>query len=289
MTTTMQERYAFFDDLDRPNELVNSTHRTAWHFDIASQNTIMVTRTGSVMYGVNQDSSDNDFTGVCVEPPEVALGITPSKAQSFEQFIYSTAAVDQKTPPGGTDVTVYGLKKFIYLCAKGDPNAMALLFSPRDTRVIDSLWWSNVRRTQHLLVSRVSGERYQNYLKKQVAKNLTYDQTSRPELVEKYGWDTKAGYHALRIAYQGYELMRKGYIEYPMITPIRELLIAVRGGEYSKSECLRLIDARAHDMQLATERSQLPEEPNYPQINAWMSKFYRDYWDEQEFWSPQKA
>lgn len=259
-------------------------HRTRRHYDVAYHHTIMLARTGSVMYGTHLDKTDRDYQGVCIEPPEIALAVVPTQTQAFEQFIYSSAPIGEKTPPDGIDLTVYGLGKFIQLVAKGDPNMTALLFAG-DTRVHTSQWWKRIVAMQPKLISQQAGDRYANYLKKQIAKYLTHDQSPRPELVAKYGWDTKAGYHAMRIALQGRELMTLGRITFPMLPTSSQLLLDIRRGEYSKDECLALIDARCHDMILAQERSHLPTHPDYEQISKWISDLYREYWDDYEYWA----
>ena len=38
---------------------------------------------------------------------------------------------------------------------------------------------------------------------------------NRPELIEKYGWDVKYGSHALRLAYQGFEIASTGTLSLP--------------------------------------------------------------------------
>ncbi|ACH62011.1 nucleotidyl transferase [Mycobacterium phage Myrna] len=280
MTTT--ERANLLYEIERPT--ITERHRTGFHYDVAKNHCIMLARTGSVMYGTNLEATDRDYQGVCIEPAAVALAVVPTQTTAFEQFIYSTAPIGEKTPPDGIDLTIYGLGKFIQLVAKGDPNMTALLFAG-DTRVHTSMWWKRIVAMQPKLISQQAGDRYANYLKKQIAKYLTHDQSPRPELVAKYGWDTKAGYHAMRIALQGRELMTLGRITFPMIPTTTQLLLDIRNGEYTKDEVLMMIDARCHDMILAQERSHLPEHPDYEQISKWISDLYREYWDDYEYWA----
>ena len=56
---------------------------------------------------------------------------------------------------------------------------------------------------------------------------------NRPELVERYGYDVKYASHALRVAYQGLEIVRDGCLALPMPEPERERerVLRIKRGE----------------------------------------------------------
>jgi hypothetical protein len=97
-------------------------------------------------------------------------------------------------------------------------------------------------------------------------------------LVAKYGWDTKTGYHALRLAIQGRQLMETGRIELPMRDEDRELLLAVRHGQRSRDWVLAETQRRADLLKAATENSALPEKPDWTRISGWLVDIQRDWW-----------
>jgi hypothetical protein len=99
-------------------------------------------------------------------------------------------------------------------------------------------------------------------------------------LVAKYGWDTKTGYHALRLAIQGRQLMETGRIELPMRDEDRELLLAVRHGQRSRDWVLAETQRRADLLKAATENAALPEKPDWTRISAWLVDIQRDWWRE---------
>jgi predicted nucleotidyltransferase len=265
--------------ITRPGPEITGKHRTARHFDVAANNCIMLTQVGSVMYGTDTEHSDTDLQGVCIEPPEAMLGYD---AGWFDQYIYSSAPIGEKTPADGIDMTVFGLNKFIGLVLKGDPNMTALLFSPHTTRWVVTHWWIEVARRAPMFVSKIAAQRYWGYLQKQLVRYLEADQSPRPELVEKFGWDTKAGYHAVRIALQGRHLIQSGRINYPMAPHYVGVLRDIREGKYTKDEVLIMVDEFANSMDHYLDTSPLKDEPDYDQVNHWLSGFYAQYWADRE-------
>jgi predicted nucleotidyltransferase len=79
------------------------------------KNCIYLTLSGSHGYGTNNDNSDIDLRGVLIEPSSTLFGL-----QTFEQF-------EERE----TDTVIYGLKKFVALCANGNPNTLELLGTHR--------------------------------------------------------------------------------------------------------------------------------------------------------------
>ncbi|MDR1689356.1 MAG: nucleotidyltransferase domain-containing protein [Clostridiales bacterium] len=80
------------------------------------KNIIYLTLSGSRGYGTNNENSDADLRGVLLEDKKYLFGLT-----SFEQF------EDLQT-----DTVIYGLKKFVRLCAEANPNALELLGTEED-------------------------------------------------------------------------------------------------------------------------------------------------------------
>lgn len=90
--------------------------------DWITRSTILMVRHGSHAYGTNVEGSDEDLRGICIPPAEYHLGYV----NKFEQYVRNAP-----------DLTIFSLKKFCFLAADGNPNALELLFvEPSDVQEI---------------------------------------------------------------------------------------------------------------------------------------------------------
>lgn len=256
-------------------------HSTRECRDVAQSGLILLSEIGSTMHGVSSDDSgdDVDLMGVCIEPPSETLGLG-----DFEQYEYRDRRVNERSREGDTDLVVYGLGKWVRLAAAGNPTVIMLLFSDRERHVKFVNGPGLLLREQfpHFL-SREAGRRFLGYLDGQLQRYLDPARTdskhaTRPELVEKYGWDTKTGYHALRLAIQGKQLMATGRIRLPMRDEDREFLLNVRQGRFSREWVVEETYRRIDLLKAAIADSRLPEKPNRAEISAWMANLQRAWW-----------
>jgi uncharacterized protein len=84
------------------------------------ERTIYLARHGSHAYGTNIATSDEDFRGVGIAPPEYYLGAM----SNFEQ-------AESKDP----DLVIFELKKFISLASQCNPNVIEILFVDESDRL----------------------------------------------------------------------------------------------------------------------------------------------------------
>ena len=132
----------------------------------------------------------------------------------------------------------------------------------------------------HRFVSRLAADRFLGYLQSQKAAMLGEKSahTNRPELVAIHGFDTKYASHALRLGYQGAELLTTGRITLPMPQPEREYLRSIRRGEVELNEVIaRIAGAEARLADLATSRH-VPDEPDRAWVNEWLHRSHLAYW-----------
>jgi hypothetical protein len=104
---------------------------------------------------------------------------------------------------------------------------------------------------------------------------------NRPELVARYGYDVKYASHALRLAYQGLEIVRDGRLTLPMPEHERERVLRVKRGEVRElADVLREIaDVQAAvEGPLTTGRTPLPAEPDLETISEWSTGAHRRHW-----------
>lgn len=244
------------------------------------------------MHGVSVDSNNDDIDemGICIEPPQNVIGLAP-----FEQYEYRTKAVNERSGAGDIDRTIYSLRKWARLAAAGNPTVLMPLFVPAETyadgsgrkglvRFINE-YGVDLRRNKDMFITKQAGHKFLGYLDGQRQRYLDPNRqdskhASRPELIDKFGWDTKTGYHALRLAIQGIQLMRYHEIVLPMRADIHVgFLLSVRNGKYTKEQVTTMLDeVYIPKLKSSIENSTLPEKPDMGRINDWLVKAYQSFW-----------
>ncbi len=104
---------------------------------------------------------------------------------------------------------------------------------------------------------------------------------NRPELVARYGYDVKYASHALRLAYQGLEVVRDGRLTLPMPAAEREHVLGVKRGDVpAVGDVLRDIAALEAEIRdrLDSGRTPLAEDADLPAVSAWSVSAHRRHW-----------
>src|SRR5258708_39562416 len=137
---------------------------------------------------------------------------------------------------------MYSLRKFCRLAAKGNPSVILLLWLP--SHISKTQLGVELVRMREAFVSKESGSRFLGYLmaQKMKLKGERAHTVNRPELVAKYGYDTKFAMHALRLGVEGIDLMTHRRLTLPVAEPNLTTLRAVRCGRIDFAESLRLIE-----------------------------------------------
>ncbi len=243
---------------------------------------------GSTLHGLKLEGQDDrDEMGITIEPAEYVIGL-----KHFEQDVYRsavermepaelTAGGDPRSGPGDTDRTIYSLRKWAKLAAQGNPTVLLPLFAPRAMILKGDASAAYLRHSRAIFLSRDAGWRFRGYLNQQREKLLGQRSGApkRPELIERYGYDTKFAMHMIRLAYQGIELMETGRITLPMPSVQREVCMAVRQGKVPEDGALFTVGELEKDLVAAIENSELPERPDYDAINKLLMTLYQDSWD----------
>lgn len=256
------------------------------------ENTILRCQVGSGLHGVTQAGHDDrDLMAIVVEPPEIMLGLhTQARQHIWETDDPSWRPDGSRKPrgersgPGYVDLVAHGLSKWATLVAgKGDATAMMPLWAPESEFDVLTQCGKYLRRNAGAFISKKTGAGFSGYLNSQI-KLMTgqpggkIGHTNRPELIDEYGFDTKAGYHALRLGIQGTELMMEGHLTLPMPVQQREFLLDVRAGVYSVEFVLETLKNLDHNLQLAIKCSPLPDTVDRVKVNDVLITLYRVWW-----------
>lgn len=240
--------------------------------EIALGNEILRGVVGSTTHGTAiEGQDDRDEMGVFIEPPENVCGLTP-----VDHYIYRDQPEGVRSQPGDLDLTLYSLRKFCRLAAQGNPSVMMLLWLPvYSTRTPAGAGLIEMREA---FISKEAGRRYLGYLAAQKAKlkGERSPKVSRPELVEKYGYDTKFAMHALRLGLQGVEVMRHRRLTLPVAEPDLTTLRAVRSGRTSLADALRMIDDTERRLGELVEACTW--EADIEAIDRFMVRAHTEYW-----------
>lgn len=249
----------------------------------AEARTILRTVVGSTVHGLNvQDGvEDRDEMGVVVEDFGHVVGF-----HDFEQYIYRSAAEregkhDARSMAGDLDLTLYSLRKYLRLALKGNPTILLPLFVPASDLIVCDARGAQLRELIPAIVSRKAGGAFLGYLTAQKQRMLGEKgqlKVHRPELVSKFGYDTKYAMHMCRLGVQGVELMETGRMTIPIPEPERSWLYAVRQGEIELQEVLTRAGDYEKSLKDSWTTSPLQEQPDEAAVEAWMLGVYRETW-----------
>ena len=223
------------------------------------------------MHGASVGSDDHDYYAVYLEPPNVKLGLRPA-----EHHVWSTSDNTRKNTRDDIDLVMYSLSKFARLAASGNPTILHFLFV--ENALGHNPWWSYVSDRANSFLARSHLRKFIGYADAQFDR-LTGKRARkqfRPELLEKYGFDTKAAMHGIRLMYEALHLLQDGKMSFP--NPHADHLIAIRKGKYSLDEVLRQYEGLKAECLRAQSRSPLAEEADIGQINRILASVYQSYW-----------
>ncbi|UJA19333.1 nucleotidyltransferase [Thermoleophilia bacterium SCSIO 60948] len=249
---------------------------------IAEHGCILRTVVGSQVHGlVRAGTDDRDEMAITIEPPEAWIGLG-----QFEHHSHRTQPEGVPSGPGDLDLIVYSLRRYCRLALKGSPTVLLPLFAPPEHVLIETEAGRQLRAMadQLVIAGRVK-ESFLGYLQSQrkglLEKGSGHGRPRERELSEEFGYDTKYAMHALRIGYQGIELLTDLKITLPVPEPQRSRLMDVRMGRVPPAEILEELDGLIAQLESAPVPHQSP--PPQAVIEQWLVETYLDAWRD---WEP---
>lgn len=233
---------------------------------------------GSTVHGTSVDDGleDLDLMAVMLEDHREFSGFSPQ-----DTWTKRTKPQGVRSEAGDVDWIGYGLRKYLNLALKGNPTILLALFVP-DHHVREiTPEGESLRALAPLIASKQAYQPFRGYMRQQIERmegTRGQRNVTRPELVEKYGFDTKFAGHAIRLGLQGKELLRTGRISLPMPEDQRALVLKIRTGGYSLEQVLDM--AKLLELQIEREHatSRLQERPHTEAIEQWMLNAYLAHW-----------
>lgn len=240
--------------------------------EIAFKYEILRGLVGSTAHGTGiEGQEDRDEMGIFIEPPENVMGLT-----SVDHYIHRTQSEGMPSGPGDLDLTYYSLRKFMKLAASGNPSVIVLLWLP-DYLKTSQQGVALVEMRQEFITHEM-GKRFLGYLRGQKSRLLNQRavNVTRPDLIEKYGYDTKSAMHAARLAFQGLELIRKRHLTMPVPEPERSILLDIRHGQLNLASALQIIENTEDDLRIEVDKFE--RRANRSRIDRFLVTAHQHYW-----------
>ncbi len=245
--------------------------------EVAENGTILRCEVGSTVHGLGvAGTDDRDELGVCIEPPEYVIGL-----KHFEQYVHRSKPQGVRSEPGDLDLTIYGLRKFCSLALKGNPSILLLFNVPNEKCVVLNVLGRRLRDLAPAFASKKAGAAFLGYMQQQRQRLMGERgqmNVKRPELIERYGFDTKYAGHILRLGFQGNDYMNTGSFPIPMPAEQRDLILAVRTGQVPENDVLTKAGELEADLKDAITGSLLSDEPDYTAVNKFLLYAYQRTW-----------
>jgi hypothetical protein len=234
--------------------------------------TILRAVVGSTAHGLSiSDQDDVDEQGIYLEPLRQAIFRRPSSV------VERTQPEGVPSGPGDVDRVLHPLRKWIQLALNGNPTILLPLFVHDNQIAAIDDDGRELRAAREWFVSKRAGEAALGYLVDQKEKLLDprgLKRPRRPHYESRYGYDTKYAMHALRLGYQGIELMTEGRIVLPVREPIRSRLLEVRYGNVALGDVVSWIDEIEHELAGVVEIANVPPWGARAEAERWAESVY---------------
>lgn len=243
--------------------------------------TVLEVVVGSTTHGTSVDDGleDLDLMRIVVEDRPCVLGFEPT-----DTWVERTKPEGVRSEAGDTDLVIYGLRKYLRLALRANPTVLIALFV--GDKYINVR--TNIGEELQALAPKIASKRAINTFKgyahqqhKRLLGTAGQMNVTRPELIERYGFDTKYAGHVIRLCMQGVEYLNTGKLTLPMTPADRQVVVDVRNGVYTLPQVSRMISVWEELLIEAGEHSQLPDEPDTAFVEAWMMDQYSSVWAKQ--------
>lgn len=239
---------------------------------------------GSYTYGVSTDESDFDIYGFCVPHKDVIFphlrGVIPGFGKKDKVFWqYQQHHIHDPSARAGKgqdyDITIYNIVKYFQLCMEGNPNMVNTLFCPRECVLYSTRLAEFLRENRRLFLHKGCWHKYKGYAYSQMHKMKTskpQEGSKRDIIVKRDGFDTKFGYHVVRLLGEVEQILAEGDLD---LRRNKEQLKAIRRGEWTLDELIKWAADKELALEKVYEESELPWGPPEAEIKEVMLECLR--------------
>jgi predicted nucleotidyltransferase len=227
---------------------------------------LYLTQMGSVTYGASTNSSDVDLYGVFAPQLESLFPHLSGVVQGFNHKKHEDKRFEywqrHHVADGAMeyDFAMYGLNKYLYLCAEGNPNLLDSLYT--DDKFVFHVEPAGqlLREKRQMFVTKRAARKAVGFARQELGRLAKSGKSgrsgNRPELVAKFGFDTKAAYHVVRLLGQAEYMLTNHTLKLDMQGAH---LQDVRAGKYSFAELSATLNAKFEEVEVTLNRSTLRE------------------------------
>lgn len=192
---------------------------------------------GSSAYGVSTDNSDLDIYGWCIPPKSVVfphtVGYIPgfgTQPEKFEQWQLHHVKDEENVVE--YDFQIFSIVNYFSLCMANNPNVIDSLFTPHHCITHISPIAQIVRDNRKIFLHKGSWHKFKGYAFSQMSKMKSKEPPTgkRKEIVEKFGFDLKYGYHLVRLISEVEQILTEGDLD---LLRNKEMLKAIRAGDWT--------------------------------------------------------
>ena len=235
--------------------------------------TLLECKFGSQVYGTNTPESDIDIGRVLLEPREFIFGIQhlSVKSNSIAQ-----------TVEGDLDTREMYLRRFVKLCAQGNPNVIEWLYTPGShIHFMGELFCKHIWNNKRILLNKKKlVDSHMGFAHSQIIKMRRHERnmgSKRRALLDKYGYDVKFASHAVRLMYQLQDIMNHGGIILPYPEHVTLRLREIKAGEWTLQEFDSFYTKLKEETQYIVDTEDtLPTQTDYQAIAKMLEAFYME-------------
>jgi predicted nucleotidyltransferase len=223
---------------------------------------------GSVAYGVSTDESDTDIYGFCIPPKEMIFPHLSGQINGFgrqKKNFGQFQAEHVKDEDIEYDIAIYNIVKYFNLCMENNPNMIDSLFVDNDQILYIDKIGQMVRDRRHIFLHKGCWQKFRGYACSQLGKlkNGPNKTGNRKELIQKFGYDVKAAYHAVRLLEECRQILTEGDLH---LKRSKSLLKSIRNGEATLSEIEKYFFLKETYLEEAYKEYRLQNFPNEAKI-----------------------
>lgn len=223
--------------------------------------------TGSISYGVSNDSSDMDISGFCIPPKELIFphlaGEIPGFGRQLKRFdVWQEHHIQDKESRKEYDFSIYSIVKFFQLTMENNPNMLDVLHVPQRCVLFCSPVAQNIRDNRSLFLHKGSYQKLRGYAYSQLHKIGTKANANNPKRqkdIETHGFDLKFAYHTARLVLQCEQILIEHKLD---LERNREILKAIRRGEWTEEKLRSWFDEKEKHLEELYTKSTLRHTPD---------------------------